>query len=88
MSKRLITIFFLITIFLILFHGIHRIYEIFYSSYFSYTDYTQIAFIGKEKAPTKTEILFYGFKDIKVIVISSVISILVICSTKVVRNKI
>lgn len=87
MTKRSMAIFFIITILFILLFGIYRVYEIFYSSYFSPTEYTQTAFIGEDENPTKMEILLYGFQDLKVVVISSVVSILIICYTKLIRRR-
>lgn len=87
MTKRVIILFFLITIALIVFHGLYRIYEIFYPSYFTQTGYNQIAFIGNKELLTKNELLFYGFKDLKVLLISSLCSFLMIFCFKLIRRK-
>jgi hypothetical protein len=87
MSKRIIILFIIITSILILLFGIYRVYEIFYSSYFNQTEYTQIAFIGNEGIPTKKEILFSGFRDLKIIAISSFISILIINGKRILNRK-
>ena len=85
MRKRLI-IFFIITTLLILFHGLYRIYEFFYPSYFSQTDYTQISFLGN-KVPSKLEVLFSGFKDLQLLIASSLVSFVIICSFEFIKRK-
>lgn len=87
MSKRLIVLFLIITSLLILLVGFYRIYEIYYPSYFSPTVYTQITFIGNGEIPTKKEILFSGFKNFKILTISSIISILIIYGKKTLNRK-
>ncbi len=87
MPKRTIILFLIITSVLILFFGFFRVYEIFYSSYFNQTEYTQIAFIGNEEIPTKMEILFLEFKNLRTITISSIISILIMYGKKIVNRK-
>ncbi len=87
MSKRTIILFIIITSIFILLFGVYRIYEMFYSSYFNQTEYTQIAFIGSETISTKKEILFSGFKDLKIIAISSFISILIINRKRILNRK-
>lgn len=86
MSKRLIISFLILTSLIILLIGVYRVYNLFYNSYFSSTSYTQIAFIGNKEIPTKTEILFSGFKSLKVITISSIISIVAIYSKKMLNR--
>ena len=87
MSKRKIILFIILTSIFILFVGIYRVYEIFYPSYFNQTEYTQIAFIGNEGIPTKKEILLSGLKDLKIIAISSFISILIINGKRILNRK-
>ncbi|UOK41599.1 MULTISPECIES: hypothetical protein [Flavobacterium] len=86
MSKRSIILFLIIASILILLVGFYRVYEIFYHSYFNQTEYSQIAFIGNEEIPTKKEIVFSEFKNLKTITISSVISILIIYGKKLNRK--
>lgn len=50
-------------------------------------DYTQIASIGNDEIPTKLEMLFSGFKDLKVILISSLISVLIINGKRILNLK-
>lgn len=78
MSKRSIILFFILTSIAILSFGVYRIYEIFYSSYFNQVEYAQVAFLGNQEIPTKKEILFSGFKDLKIIPSSALISIIII----------
>lgn len=77
-NKYSIILFLIMTSIFILLCGIYRFYELFYSSYFNQIEYTQIAFIGNEEMPTKSEILFSGFKDLQAIIVSSIISALII----------
>lgn len=67
--------------------GFYRVYEIFYPSYFSQTEYSQIAFFGDEEIPTKKEILFSEFKNLKTITVSSIISFLIIYGEKLLNRK-
>jgi hypothetical protein len=87
MSKRQIILSIILISILILFVGIYRVYEIFYYSYFNQTEYTQIAFIGNRGIPTKTEILFSGFKDLKIILINTFISIVIVNGKRILNRK-
>lgn len=87
MSKRSIILFLIIVSILILLSGFYRVYEIFYSSYFNQLEYSQIAYIGNGETPTKKDILFSGFKNLKTIMISSTISILIIYSKNLFLNR-
>ncbi|WP_298117119.1 hypothetical protein [Flavobacterium sp.] len=87
MSKRKIISFIILTFIFILFVGVYSVYEVFYSSYFNQMDYTQIASIGNDEIPTKLEMLFSGFKDLKVILISSLISVLIINGKRILNLK-
>ncbi len=87
MSKRIIILFIIITSIFILLFGIYRVYVIFYSSYFNQTEYTLIAFIGNEGISIKKEILFSGFKDLKIIAIGSFISVLIINGKRILNRK-
>lgn len=84
--KMLFQILLLAFIFILLF-GIFRVYEVFYSSYFNHLEYTQIATIGNKETPTKIELLFSGFGNFKIIVLSIVISFLIICVKKRLAKK-
>jgi hypothetical protein len=87
MKKRKIILFIILTCIFILFVGIYRVYEMFYSSYFNQIEYTQIAFIGNKEMPTKREILFSGFNDLKIIILNSLISILIINGKRILNRK-
>ena len=87
MSKRKIVLFIILTSIFILFVGIYKVYEIFYTTYFNQTKYTQIAFIGNSEIPTKKEILFSGFKDLKIVTINSLISFLIINGKEILNRK-
>lgn len=86
-SKRTFILILVVTSIFILLWGIYRVYEIFYPSYFNQTEYTQISFIGNEKIPTKSEILFSGFKNIEVIIVSSIISFFIVSAKKLFLSK-
>jgi cell division septal protein FtsQ len=86
MSKRSIILFLVITSILVLLVGFYRVYEIFYHSYFNQTEYCQIAYTGNKEISTKKEILFYGFKNLKIIAISTIISILIINGKKIAKQ--
>lgn len=79
--KMLIKTLLLASIFILLF-GIFRVYEIFYSTYFNQTEYIQIATIGDNEMPTKSELLFSGFGNFKIIVLSIIAGFLVIYGKK------
>ncbi|WP_298136374.1 hypothetical protein [Flavobacterium sp.] len=87
MSKRKIISIIILTFIFILLVGVYSVYELFYSSYFNQMDYTQIASIGNEEISTKIEMLFSGFKDLKVILISSLISVLIINGKRILNLK-
>lgn len=86
MSKCSIILFLVITSALVLLIGFYRVYEIFYHSYFNQTEYSQIAFIGNKEIPTKIEILFSGFKNLKTIAISMIVSIVIINGKKIAQQ--
>lgn len=67
--------------------GFYRVYEVFYPSYFNQTGYSQIAFIATNEIPTKKEILFSEFENLKTIAISSIISIVIVYGKKIVPLK-
>ena len=68
----------IISVILILSYGIYLIFNIYYSNYFSQTTYVDTTFINFEKVPTKFEILFWGFKDFRIILTSVIVSIIII----------
>ena len=87
MKNRKIILFIILTCIFISFVGIYRVYEMFYSSYFNQIEYTQIEFIGNKEIPTKREILFSGFNDLKIIILNSLISILIINGKRILNRK-
>ncbi len=64
----------IITAFLIFIYRLYYIYNLFYSNYFDPTSYERYVWIGRDKMPTKIEIFFWGFTDLKTIGITFVIS--------------
>ena len=75
--NKYFSIFFL-TIILILIYGIYITYDIFYSNYFDQVNYSDTTFIGTTKIPSKIEIIFSGFKNLKIIIICFFISTILI----------
>lgn len=53
---------------------------------FNQTVYTQISFFGN-KVPSKLEVSFSGFKDLKIVLVSSLISFVIICSFELIKRK-
>lgn len=85
MKKVLIIV--VITQLIILGYGLYNVYNIFYVNYFDQITYTQDVWPGRSTAPTKTEILLWGFTDIKTISLSLLIAIALFTIFKMIRRK-
>lgn len=69
----------LVSSLLILAYGTYNIYQIFYPDYFCQTCYTQVVFKGP--VPTKLEILFWGFRDLRVMLVCVLLGLFIVQST-------
>lgn len=60
----------------IVFYGVFEVYQAFYSGYFNQTDFTDVTF-NSSTVPAKTEVLFWGFTNLKVVFSSIIAGILI-----------
>lgn len=85
MKKVLIIV--VITLLIVLGYGLYNVYNIFYANYFDQITYTQDVWPGRSTAPSKTEILLWGFTDIKTISLSLLIAITLFVIFKMINRK-
>lgn len=65
-----------VTFSLIVLYGVFEVYQIFYSGYFNQTDFVDITF-NSNTVPAKTEVLSWGFTNLKVIFSSIIAGIII-----------
>jgi hypothetical protein len=63
---------------LIILYGLYAVYEIFYANYFSQVHFELHLWPGRSDPPTKAEIIFTGFTNLKLIGVTTSISIIVV----------
>lgn len=76
-----------ISLLIILGYGIYNVYNIFYANYFDQLTYRQDVWPGRTTAPSKTEILLWGFTDIKTISLSLLTAIALFTIFKIIKRK-
>lgn len=85
-AKNIVLQIVMLSTMLILIYGFYNIYILFIIPYFDTSQYHSIYWLGVEKPPTIIQVLFFGFKDIMIIIKSIIISIIIIYSSKYIKR--